>query len=429
MKTIIKQAFAMIRDNRLFTGIYIAGTALAIASTTIMAIIYYIRIANIYPETNRDKICYLKYITYEKHFMVIEDENKDAGRITSTQGPPSNKDIKILDGLSSIDYYTIVQSYPPSGYASPIGERRKVTAMSLNVDQNFFRMYEFHFNEGRPISQADLESKTNSAVITDELARGLFGKDTGVVGRDIRFQNDTLHVVGVVKTGSKLASLSYSDIYRAHTNDEYRGCAVIMPKDGYNASDVRTEVQEAIARFNTSNKEGDKMSAFRFPISHIQSVFDTNYEKEFTWVDIIRKYLIIVLALLLVPSLNLSGMISRRMEGRLAEMGIRKSFGATRSSLLRQVLNENLILTVMGGIVGLLIAWMVVFQFRSTVFTLFDRMIAAGDVPLVTGEMLFSPTIFVSAFLVCVVLNILSALIPAWLSLRKPIVESMNEEK
>ena len=49
----------MIRENRLFTGIYIAGTALAIASTTIMAIIYYVKIANIYPETNRDKICYL----------------------------------------------------------------------------------------------------------------------------------------------------------------------------------------------------------------------------------------------------------------------------------------------------------------------------------------------------------------------------------
>jgi putative ABC transport system permease protein len=56
-------------------------------------------------------------------------------------------------------------------------------------------------------------------------------------------------------------------------------------------------------------------------------------------------------------------------------------------------------------------------------------MLAAGDIPLVTGEMMFSPTIFVSAFLVCVVLNILSALIPAWLSLRKPIVESMNEKR
>ena len=429
MKSTIKQALSMIHENRLFTGIYIAGTALAIASTTIMAIIYYVKIANIYPETNRDKICYLNYIKFEKQTMLVEHENEEVGKLISNQGPPSNKYMKIFDGLKSVDFYTLVESYPSTYYASPLGERRKITAMERHVDHNFFRVYDFRFKEGRAISQADLESKTNSAVITDELARGLFGKDTGAVGRDIRFHHDTLHVVGVVETGSKLARLSYSDIYRPFTSDEYRGSAVIMPKEGYSSAEVSAELKETVDRFNTSNKEGEKISLFRFPISHLQSVFDTDYEAEFTWADIIRKYLIIVLALLLVPSLNLSGMISRRMEGRLAEMGIRKSFGATKRGLLTQVLNENLILTVIGGMVGLLIAWMAVFLFRSSLFNLFGRMLAAGDIPLVTGEMMFSPTIFVSAFLVCVVLNILSALIPAWLSLRKPIVESMNEER
>ena len=77
MKATIKQALSMIRENRLFTGIYIAGTALAIASTTIMAIIYYVKIANIYPETNRDKICYLNYIKFEKQTMLVEHENEE----------------------------------------------------------------------------------------------------------------------------------------------------------------------------------------------------------------------------------------------------------------------------------------------------------------------------------------------------------------
>ena len=40
-----------------------------------------------------------------------------------------------------------------------------------------------------------------------------------------------------------------------------------------------------------------------------------------------------------------------------------------------------------------------------------------------------SPTVFAIAFAVCLTLNIISALIPAWLSLRKPIVESMNEKR
>ena len=431
MKATIKQALSMIRENRLFTGIYIAGTALAIASTTIMAIIYYVKIANIYPETNRDKICYINYIKFEKHAMLVEHENEEVGELFSSQGPPSNKDMKIFDGLNSVDFYTLVESYPSTYYASPLGEKRKVTAMERHVDHNFFRVYDFRFKEGRAISQADLESKTNSAVITDELARGLFGTDTDVVGRDIRFHHDTLHVVGVVETGSKLARLSYSDIYRPFTSDEYRGSAVIMPKEGYSSAEVSAELKETADRFNTSNKVGEKFTTFRFPISHLQSVFDTDYEAEFTWADIIRKYLIIVLALLLVPSLNLSGMISRRMEGRLAEMGVRKSFGATRSSLLRQVLNENLILTVMGGLLGLAIAWAILISGYRWLFDLFT---SGNTYPtsvdsFISMEMIMSPTVFVIAFAVCLTLNIISALIPAWLSLRKPIVESMNEKR
>ena len=43
------------RQNKLFTSIYVAGTALAIATTMIMAIVYYVKIAPIYPEVNRNR--------------------------------------------------------------------------------------------------------------------------------------------------------------------------------------------------------------------------------------------------------------------------------------------------------------------------------------------------------------------------------------
>ncbi len=45
------------------------------------------------------------------------------------------------------------------------------------------------------------------------------------------------------------------------------------------------------------------------------------------------------------------------------------------------------------------------------------------------GRLLFSPLIFVIGLAVCIVLNLMAALIPAWISLRNPIVESMNEKK
>ena len=64
MKTIIKQTLAMIRENRLFTGIYILGTSVAIASTMVIAIILHAKIANVYPEVNRNNTYYLQRASF-----------------------------------------------------------------------------------------------------------------------------------------------------------------------------------------------------------------------------------------------------------------------------------------------------------------------------------------------------------------------------
>ena len=125
-------------------------------------------------------------------------------------------------------------------------------------------------------------------------------------------------------------------------------------------------------------------------------------------------------------------MISSRMEGRLAEMGVRKSFGAGRGSLLSQVMWENLLLTLLGGILGLLLAWLLLYIGRDWVFTMLDKwpdMVPEGINVHVSGEMLFAPLVFVLTLVLCILLNMLSALIPAWYSLRKPIVHSLSEKQ
>lgn len=47
----------------------------------------------------------------------------------------------------------------------------------------------------------------------------------------------------------------------------------------------------------------------------------------------------------------------------------------------------------------------------------------------VSGEMLLAPLVFVAALSFCVMLNLLSALLPAWHSLRRPIIQSLNEKR
>ena len=71
LKHYVKSALRQAKADPLFTAIYIAGVTLAIATTLTMAMLYYIKIANIYPEVNRDKTYYLNTITVKNKYFSI----------------------------------------------------------------------------------------------------------------------------------------------------------------------------------------------------------------------------------------------------------------------------------------------------------------------------------------------------------------------
>ena len=139
------------------------------------------------------------------------------------------------------------------------------------------------------------------------------------------------------------------------------------------------------------------------------------------------QYAIALFIILLVPSLNLCGLSNSRMQQRTSELGVRKAFGGTRGVLIRQILNENLVLTLLGGVVGLLFSYVAVWGMRTWLFTNSQNVGTAGDFSL-SMEALFSPWVFLLAFAFCVVINTLSAGLPAWMAARRTIVDSLNDK-
>ena len=312
------------------------------------------------------------------------------------------------------------------------------------TDPDFFRIYRFHFLEGSPFTASDLASGLCTAVITDELSRRLFGTTEGVVGRSFRLDYTDYRVCGVIRSGSYLMRNSYSQVYLPYSvvsgyrepkyDMDYLGAfsVTFQVKDGEQGDALRAELKEIARKENLMHPDEWKVEFWDQPASHLLRVFQTFASEEFDVWATVRYFLLVLLVLLLVPALNLSGMIGSRMESRLAEMGVRKSFGAGRGALLRQVMWENLLLTLLGGALGLMLAWLSLYAAREWVFTVFDRwssVIPDGVDVKVSGEMLFAPLVFAAALLLCVVLNMLSALVPAWHSLRHPIVNSLNEKR
>ena len=129
-------------------------------------------------------------------------------------------------------------------------------------------------------------------------------------------------------------------------------------------------------------------------------------------------YIVVITILLLVPAINLSGITLSRMRRRMEEIGVRRAFGATRGELLRQVLAENLVVTLMGGVLGLILSYIAVLCMRDSGYYGVDTQVSAG--------MVIQPFVFVCALLFCLLMNLLSAGIPAIRVSRTNIVNAIK---
>ncbi len=432
IKQYMKQAWNLMKQNKLFTGIYVVGTALAIATTMIMAIVYYVKIAPVYPEVNRDRT------------LFMELAREKVGTSTN-MSPWSLKAVKEwFYPLKNAEVVSAEIKNYGNEFIQPMDGSGDFKIYTKYIDTNFFQVYDFRFVEGKPFTEADLQSAIPTAVITDAMARRLYGDATGAVGKTFTMNYVDYRVVGVVEAPSFLCKQSFAQIYFPYTlltgYDHSGGRSkmlgvfnvTMVAKDKEQEAALREEIKELYRKYNTSQDEVELIQLEQ-PRSFALTVFQTSVSDEaFAWKAVFKKLGLTLLVLLLVPALNLSGMIAGRMETRLSEMGVRKSFGAHRNGLLGQVMWENLLLTLAGGLLGLILAWTALYACRDWLFALFDdRPVLAieGVSTSVSGEMLFAPSIFLAAFLLCLVLNLLSALIPAWNSLRNPIIQSLNEKR
>ncbi len=443
-----RQALALIREERLFSGIYIVGTALAIAFTMVMAVVYYIKLAPIYPERNRARTVYFEGLR-------IEAESGGKGQT----------------GFSSKAFEEWFKRSPNIEYCSPTllaagtgktqgkchtfvvrGKDDYVDVVRNEVNADYFKIYEYDFVSGRAFTSKEVDDNEKVCVISDALAERLFGKGVEAVGKMVEVESGPeVRVVGVFRGGSQLAPDSYADIIYPLLNGvvmgiPYQGLYSIVAtvKDDDHLRALKQELDDVAARIQQAHPEvldlfsfgGDakkKLVLTQDMDTHSMHVLKTeNREGSLSTVtgwQLVKHYAGIIFVLLFVPALNLCGIVAGRMERRSAEMAVRKTFGARRSTLLSQVVAENLVLTTIGGIIGLVLSWLAIYGMRREILGMFFDNSTLSTAPIVEGEMLFAPTLFFGAFAAILLLNLLAAVVPAWWSLRKPIVEAMMEKR
>ena len=415
----------MMREERLFSGIYIVGTALAIAFTMVIAVVYYAKLADIAPEVNRSRTVYVKGMVKRAVNDTLKWEQTGYTATQVKEWLYTLKSAEVVSATVNASRYTNDRQY------LKCDNHKLVPVVTRMVDANFFKVYQFNFVYGRPFTQEEclnennyIENATMPAVISRDIAEQAFGKDVDPVGKTLNY-GFIIRIVGVIEPTSSIMEESFGQLFLAL--DQEAEQVIVVLKEGCTVQDLEKELTEIAHKRSVSDKEWDYfLHGIMLPHAQLKMGGDGGLH---SWSAIFKSFFPKVFVLLLVPALNLSGLVAARMRRRVAEMGVRKAFGAKRRTLLTQVITENLVLTLCGGFVGLVITWLLLYVFRSWLFFAVGNTAFTLPEPTVDGEMLFSPLIFLIGLAVCIVLNLMAALIPAWLSLRNPIVESMNEKK
>lgn len=440
----VRHAVALIRADKLFSTIYIAGTAVAIASAMVIAIVLNMLLADIPPESNRSRTLYL-FGSFFTESVTAKGESPHIG-LSSLALDSCLRQMNCVEAAMG-DGSNTCYRFP----ASDERYSRHASVYAMPTDYDFFRIYDLDFLSGRPFSEKEFRDGERVVVISDKVRERLNLEG----GSSILIDNLPFHVVGIVKPVSALMRYAAADVFLPYTIEElhfrpdredpgidgpYSGNMEvrILLRKGFSRQDFLDELEPLRLNYNAvcSAAAGEKVEMVFIVRSHFYGTinfFPTEVGDESTSAMALNLMLptFLMLMFLLLPALNLSGLVTNRMEARRAEMGIRKAFGAKRRTLLREVISENLVLTLCGGLVGWVLSWLFILAIRRHPLFL-NMFVHNGQTSLDTSldfRMFVTPTLFLIVFLCCSVLNLMVALIPAWASLRKPIVESLNQKR
>ncbi len=316
--------------------------------------------------------------------------------------------------------------YAESGVFDVFVEQRKLALGGIYTDERYWRVFDFEFLEGGPYDRSAIENQEQVVVISNLTRSDYFGTDEPVLGREIKLENKHYKVVGVIKEVSSSRSFVKSEIYLPYTHlpatrlqdKDLMGPfeAVFVAENAGKVRNIKEEISSIATTIPLPDPEDYNLLEVRSKTYSEAYAQNLIYEED---ASKSKRYVLLIIGALLglfifLPTLNLINVNVTRILERSSEIGVRKAFGANQTNLLVQFVFENVILTIFGGILGFIIAYILIFIINDSQ--------AMGNVQLV-----FNPSTFIYGFGITVFFGIVSGLIPAWRMSRLHIIKALKE--
>ena len=290
-------------------------------------------------------------------------------------------------------------------------DARKIETHIRRTDGQYWRILDFEFLEGGPYTDEDDRNANFVAVITDDMRERLYGPDVPALGKTFKVDGQRYRVVGVVPAVPITRRVGFSEIWAPirTMKGEYQKSmignfgAIVLARSRSDFPALRSEFEQRLTHFVY-----DDPKEFNRVVTGLDTLFEAAARNIIgNQVDVDRPmmlrlvFLVVALLFITLPTVNLVSINLSRILERASEIGVRKAFGASSRTLVGQFVMENVVLTVIGG--------MLAFALATWVLAMISRAQLIPYAVFTVNLRIFGYGMLLAAFF-----GIISGVYPAW---------------
>jgi putative ABC transport system permease protein len=406
----IKIILKVLMRRKLFTIISLFGISITMTILLVGTSFYYAIVKPDYPAKKGEKIFFINHI----HFYEEKGNNEYLGSIGYHFLDKYIRPLTSPEKISIVsDFYVTLNTYI----------NNKIIELDVrHTDEVFWQILDFDFIEGRPFNKIEVDHAEPVAVMNESTANEYFGTCHDIIGKTIEVDKINYKITGIVRDVSSLNIDYYGELWVPLTtkkeelsSDEFRSIggnfiSIILSRKPSDLPEIENELQQVIRKFRSNYPDN-----VNFVEAHVNTRLRHYVENGLDISIVLFKLLLslLILIFLLIPSLNLININVSRIQERHSEIGIRKSFGATKIDLVNQLLVENFIITSSGSLFAVL--------FSDIILNIIER---SGVIPYV--DLNLNIRVLITGFIICLLFSLLSGILPAYRMARLQIIHSLR---
>jgi putative ABC transport system permease protein len=409
LKNYFKIAIAVLRRRKFFTFISLFGISFTLTILLVLTAFIDKVAGDNYPDKKRDRSLYISRLS-------------QVGKNGTSSGLMSFYFLTHYAGSLKTPVKIAISSNF-SGTNTYVNNK-KIQISYKYTNAEYWEVLEYDFLEGKAFNKLQVDNADKVAVISADMKKEYFGDIPVVVGQYIEADNVKYRVIGVVKNVPVTSYMTYSDIYLPYTvakngdyktNKSYSGgyFGILLANSAGDLDKMHNEYEQMVSRLRPTEKWATNV--YSHADTYIKAYVDTGDEHHSGTFIAITAITIFVLILMVLPTLNLVNINITRIMERSSEIGVRKAFGASSRTLVYQFIVENLILTLLGGVIGVILSVIALQVINSA------RLIA-------NLELTINFTVLFIGLLVCLVFGLVSGVYPAWRMSKLNVVNALKEQ-